>query len=95
MSDSGATANQPPCDHCGIFTIPGPLGVQSAWRDMTYQPVRDNIWTASEGIYRTIYLEAKSGVIAFDTFSTPGGARAYQGAIQRCFPRKPIHTLVY
>jgi len=98
MNDTDLEQIQPdpaPCDHCGIFTIPGPLGVQSAWRDITYQPLRDNIWTASEGIYRTVYLEGRSGLVAFDTFSTPGGARAYQGAMQRCFPRKPVHTLVY
>jgi glyoxylase-like metal-dependent hydrolase (beta-lactamase superfamily II) len=84
-----------PCDHCGIFTIPGPLAVQSAWRDITFEPVRNNIWTVSEGIYRTIFVEGKKGVIAFDTFTTPGGARAYAGAIQRVFPRKQVHTIVY
>lgn len=87
--------DQAPDDHCGIFTIPGPLAIQSAWRDITYEPVRDRIWTVSEGIYRTIFLEGDTGVIAFDTFSTPGGARAYQGAIQRVFPHKPVHTIVY
>ena len=98
MNDTSVSTDQAtdaPCDHCGIFTIPGPLAVQSAWRDITFEPVRDNIWTASEGIYRTIFLEGKTGVVAFDTFSTPGGARAYQGAIQRVFPRKPVHTIVY
>lgn len=87
--------NQAPHDHCGIFTIPGPLTVQSAWRDITFDPVRDRIWTASEGIYRTIFLEGDAGVIAFDTFTTPGGANAYKAAIQRVFPHKPIHTIVY
>ena len=87
--------DQAPDDHCGIFTIPGPLAIQSAWRDISFEPVRDRIWTASEGIYRTIFLEGDTGVIAFDTFTTPGGARAYQGAIQRVFPHKPVHTIVY
>ena len=87
--------DQAPDDHCGIFTIPGPLAIQSAWRDISFEPVRDRIWTASEGIYRTIFLEGDTGVIAFDTFSTPGGARAYQGAIQRVFPHKPVHTIIY
>jgi glyoxylase-like metal-dependent hydrolase (beta-lactamase superfamily II) len=57
--------------------------------------VRNNIWTVSEGIYRTIFVEGKKGVIAFDTFTTTGGARAYAGAIQRVFPRKQVHTIVY
>ncbi|RMF94781.1 MAG: MBL fold metallo-hydrolase [Gammaproteobacteria bacterium] len=83
------------CDHCGIFTIPGPLAVQSAWRDITFEPVRDNIWTASEGIYRTIFVEGRRGVIAFDTLTTPGTARAYGAAIQRALPRKKLHTIVY
>ncbi len=95
ISASADQATDTPCDHCGIFSIPGPLAIQSAWRDITFDPVRDNIWTVSEGIYRTIFLEGKSGVVAFDTFSTPGGARAYQGAMQRVFPRKPAHTVVY
>ncbi len=90
-----APPDQMPDDHCGIFTIPGPLAIQSAWRDITFEPVRDRIWTVSEGIYRTIFLEGDTGVIAFDTFTTPGGARAYQGAIQRVFPHKPVHTIVY
>ena len=94
-SEAGQSTTDAPCDHCGIFTIPGPLAVQSAWRDITFDPVRDRIWTASEGVYRTIFLEGKTGVIAFDTFSTPGGARAYHGAMQRVFPRKPVHTIVY
>lgn len=100
MKDSGASKAQggtslPQRDHCGIFTVAGSLPIQSAWRDMTYQPVRHRIWTVSEGIYRTIFLEGKEGVVAFDTFSTPGGARAYRGAIERVFPGKPIHTIVY
>ena len=92
---AGAASEQTPDEHCGIFTIPGPLGIQSAWRDITFEPVRNRIWTVSEGIYRTIFLEGDTGVIAFDSFSTPGGARAYQGAIQRVFPHKPVHTIIY
>jgi glyoxylase-like metal-dependent hydrolase (beta-lactamase superfamily II) len=98
LTDSDADAgdnNAAPCEHCGIFTIPGPLTIQTMWRDITYEPVRDNIWTTSEGIYRTIFAEGKTGVVAFDTFSTPGGANAYNMAMQRVFPRKPCHTIVY
>jgi len=71
------------------------MPILGTWRDITYVPVRDRIWTASEGIYRTIFLEGDKGTIAFDTLTTPGTARAYAGAIQRCFPRKPLHTIVY
>ncbi|MGH8245215.1 MAG: MBL fold metallo-hydrolase [Gammaproteobacteria bacterium] len=94
-SNSNKTQGAGKCDHRGIFTVPGPLPIQSAWRDISYQPVRGRIWSASEGIYRTIFLEGKSGTIAFDTLTTPGTARAYSAAIQRCLPKKPIHTIVY
>jgi glyoxylase-like metal-dependent hydrolase (beta-lactamase superfamily II) len=87
--------NQVPQEHCGIFTLGGNIPIQGAWRDITYQPVRDNIWTASEGIYRTIFLEGKKGTIAFDTLTTPGTARAYGAGIGRVFPKKSIHTIVY
>lgn len=84
-----------PCEHCGIFTIGGELPIQGAFRDICYEPVRGNIWTASEGIYRTIFLEGRKSVVAFDTFTTPGTARAYGAAIGRVFPQKPVDTIVY
>lgn len=92
MSDEGHQESQ--C-HRGVFSIPGALPIQTMWRDITYEFMRDRIWSVSEGIYRTIFLEGDKGTIAFDTFSTPGGAGAYRGAIQRVFPEKPVHTLVY
>jgi len=82
-------------EHCGIFTIPGPIPILGAWRDITYEPVVDDIWTVTEGIYRSIFLEGKKGTIAFDTLTTPGTARAYAAAVGRAFPKKPIHTIVY
>lgn len=94
----GETSNQPErsCkEHYGVFTIPGDLPIQGAYRDICYQPLRGNLWTASEGIYRTIYLEGRKSVIAFDTFGTPGTARAYAYALHRTFPKKPVDTIVY
>ncbi len=82
-------------EHCGIFTIGGEIPILGAWRDITFDPVADNIWTASEGIYRTVFLEGKKTTIAFDTLTTPGTARAYGAAIGRAFPKKPIETIVY
>lgn len=82
-------------EHRGIFTIDGELPIQSFPRDITYRPVEEPVWTASEGIYRTIFIEAENSVIAFDTFSTPGGARSYRDAIERLFPNKPVETIVY
>lgn len=93
MSEENYTS-KPNHEHCGIFTI-GNLGAQATWRDISYQPVKDNIWTVSEGIYRTIFLEGTKGCITFDTLTTPGTARAYAAAVSRVFPKKPIHTIAY
>ncbi len=95
MADDSDSSGGAQHEHCGIFTIPGPIPILSAWRDITYEPVIDNIWTVSEGIYRSIFLEGSKGTIAFDTLTTPGTARAYAGAVGRVFPKKPIHTIVY
>ena len=82
-------------DHCGIFTIEGDIPLQGLWRDITFRPLRDAIWTASEGIYRTVFIEGDKGVVAFDTLTTPGTARAYRGAIGRALPNRDVHTLIY
>lgn len=94
MTDSDGHSHAPG-EHCGIFTIPGEIPIQGAYRDICYVPLINKIWTASEGIYRTCFVEGKKGVVAFDTFGTPGTARAYGGAIGRVFPEKPVHTIVY
>lgn len=95
QTNDDAPPSTAPHEHCGIFTIPGPLGIQQAHRDISFSPVRDRIWSVSEGIYRSLFLEGKKGIVAFDTLTTPGTARAYAGAVHRCFPRKSIHTVVY
>jgi len=82
-------------EHRGIFTIDGELPIQSFPRDMTYKPVRGPLWTISEGIYRSIFLVADSSIVAFDTFSTPGGARSYRQAVNRVCPTRSIQTIVY
>ena len=78
-------------EHCGIFTIPGSQGIQGAWRDITYVPVRDNIWSVSEGTYPTILVEGDKGVAAFDTRGTPGGARPFGAAIARALRQNASH----
>ena len=85
MSDEGHQESQ--C-HRGVFSIPGALPIQTMWRDITYEFMRDRIWSVSEGIYRTIFLEGDKGTIAFDTFSTPGGAGAYRGCHTTRIPGK-------
>jgi glyoxylase-like metal-dependent hydrolase (beta-lactamase superfamily II) len=81
--------------HRGIFTIAGEIPSQLQWRDMTYEPLRGNVWTISEGINRSIFVEGDTGIVAFDTFGSPMGAIAYRAAIARVFPDKPVHTVVY
>jgi glyoxylase-like metal-dependent hydrolase (beta-lactamase superfamily II) len=81
--------------HRGIFRIPDELGGYEYRPTIDYVPVRGRVWTAAEGVYRTIFLEGEEGVIAFDTFYSPGSAAAYRDAVGRLFPHKPIHTIVY
>jgi glyoxylase-like metal-dependent hydrolase (beta-lactamase superfamily II) len=95
MSGTAANGAAQPCQHRGIFTIDGSLAIQQAWRDISFSPVRDRIWSVTEGIYRSIFIEGRKGIVAFDTLTTPGTARAYAGAVKRVLPRKSIHTLVY
>jgi len=94
-SEDSGPAQDTPCEHCGIFTLGGDIPIQGAWRDITYVPVRDNIWSVSEGIYRTVFLKGRKGVVAFDTLTTPGTARAYAAAVGRVYPNNPIHTIIY
>ncbi|MEE8495117.1 MAG: MBL fold metallo-hydrolase [Xanthomonadales bacterium] len=94
-NDEARHVPDPPCEHRGIFTLGGNIPIQGTWRDISYTPVQDNIWSVSEGIYRTIFLKGNKGVVAFDTLTTPGTARAYAAAVGRVFPKNPIHTIVY
>ena len=70
------TGNSPdtPCEHCGIFTLGGDIPIQGAWRDITYAPVRDSIWSVSEGIYRSIFLKGKKSMVygSIHLFNTVG-----------------------
>jgi len=63
--------------------------------EMQVQNLSDRIWTISDGSCRTIFVEADSSVIAFDTFGTPGRARACKKAIVETIVDKPVKTLIY
>ncbi len=63
--------------------------------EMSVQKLAERIWTVSDGCCRTIFVEGDTGVIAFDTFGTPGRARAYAQAIKTSIPGKPIKTIIY
>ena len=63
--------------------------------EMQVDKLAEGIWTVSDGVYRSIFLEAENSVIAFDTFGTPGKARSYRNAIEQTVADKPISTIIY
>jgi glyoxylase-like metal-dependent hydrolase (beta-lactamase superfamily II) len=81
--------------HRGIFGIEGPLHGYAFPTTVSYRPVSDRLWTASDGIYRSVFLEGDEGVIAFDTFWSPAAAVSYRTAIDRVLPGREIHTVIY
>jgi glyoxylase-like metal-dependent hydrolase (beta-lactamase superfamily II) len=81
--------------HRGIFGIDGPLQGYAFPTTVSYRPVSDRLWTASDGIYRSIFVEGDEGVIAFDTFWSPAAAASYRTAIERVLPGREVHTVIY
>jgi glyoxylase-like metal-dependent hydrolase (beta-lactamase superfamily II) len=81
--------------HRGIFTIDGPLPGYAFPTTVSYTPLSDRLWTASDGIYRTIFAEGDEGVVAFDTFWSPAAAASYRTAVTRLLPGREIHTVIY
>lgn len=79
----------------GIFTSPAVQGYLSAEASLTSEQLSDRLWTTSDGKYRTIFVEADSSVVAFDTLGTPARARAYAAEIARLIPGKPVSTVIY
>lgn len=79
----------------GIFTSDRLQGYLSAEPEMQTHQLSDRLWTISDGVYRTIFMEGEGSVVAFDTFGTPGRARAYRRAIEAAIPGKPIGTVIY
>ena len=62
---------------------------------MQVEALSDRLFTVTDGHCRSIFLAGLNSVIAFDTFGTPGRARAYRNAIQTKQPGKPITTIIY
>ena len=82
-------------EHQGIFTSDAVKGYLAAEAKMESEQLSERLWTVSDGKYRSIFVEAESSVVAFDTFGTPARARAYAAEISRCIPDKPVSTLIY
>ncbi len=79
----------------GNFTLPGAEAYLTREPRMTVEPLSDRLYTVTDGQLRTVFIAGSSGVIAFDTFGTPGRARAYRKAVAATLPGKPITTIVY
>ncbi len=81
--------------HRGILTIEDPVPAFAHQPSLTCTPLGGALWMISDGIYTTVFCEGRKGLIAFDTFYSPGAATAYRKTLNRIFPDKPIHTIVY
>ncbi len=79
----------------GLFTLDAAQAYLSAEPEMSVEKLSDRLFTVTDGQVRTIFLEGDSSVIAFDTFGTPGRARAYGKAIAEAVPGKPVSTIIY
>jgi glyoxylase-like metal-dependent hydrolase (beta-lactamase superfamily II) len=81
--------------HRGIFTSDAVRAFLEAEPTMTTERLSERLWTTSDGKYRTVFVEADSTVVAFDTLGTPARARAYRAEIARVIPGKPVGTVIY
>ena len=79
----------------GLFTLDGAQAYLAAEPEMTTEQLSDRLFTITDGQVRTIFLAGDSSVIAFDTFGTPGKARAYAKAVAAAVPDKAITTIIY
>lgn len=79
----------------GNFTLDAAQAYLAREPDMQIEKLSDRLYSVSDGQVRTIFVVGDSGVIAWDTFGTPGRARAYRKAIEATLPGKPINTIIY
>jgi glyoxylase-like metal-dependent hydrolase (beta-lactamase superfamily II) len=79
----------------GIFTLPELQEYLSAPREMKVDRLGERLWSVTDSIRRTIFVEGDEGVVAFDTFDTPGAAESYREAIRRTVEGKDITGIVY
>jgi len=79
----------------GIFTADNAREYLEREPVMSVDQVSERMWTISDGVRRTLFLEGDSSILAFDTFGTPGAARAYRKAVEATIPGKSIATVIY
>lgn len=79
----------------GLFTANNAREYLEREPEMLVEQISKRIWTISDGVKRSLFLEGNGSVVAFDTFGTPGAARAYRKAIEATIPGKPVKTIIY
>ena len=79
----------------GNFTLDAAQAYLAREPQMQVEQLSQRLYTISDGQLRSIFVAANSSVIAFDTFGTPGKARAYRKAVELAVPGKPIATIIY
>jgi glyoxylase-like metal-dependent hydrolase (beta-lactamase superfamily II) len=79
----------------GLFTAPNARAYLEREPQMKVEQISGRMWTISDGAIRTLFMEGDTGVVAFDTFGTPGAARAYRKAVDATIPGKAVKTVIY
>ena len=79
----------------GIFTADNAREYLEREPEMLIDRVSERMWTISDGVRRTLFLEGNNSIVAFDTFGTPGAAHAYRKAVEATITGKSIATVIY
>jgi glyoxylase-like metal-dependent hydrolase (beta-lactamase superfamily II) len=79
----------------GNFTLPEAQPYLAREPALQVDALSGRLYTVTDGHYRTIFVDGDAGVIAFDTFGTPGRARAYRRAVESVLPGKPVTSVIY
>ncbi len=79
----------------GLFTAPNARQYLEREPRMQVERISERLWTISDGVRRSLFVEGDTSVVAFDTFGTPGAARAYRKSVAATLPGKTVETVIY
>lgn len=82
-------------EYRGTFTRDAAQAYLAAEPEMHTEKLSERVWTVSDGHCRAVFVEGNTGIIAFDTFGTPGRARAYRKAIAAAVSGKDVRHIIY
>lgn len=82
-------------ENSGLFTLASAQEYLSTEPELTVTSLGGPLYSVTDGVIRTMFAVGDSGVVACDTFGTPGAARAYARAIASVAPDLPITTVIY